>query len=629
MSFWATWCVPCRREMPHLEKLHQEFGDQGLTIIGVNTDPPGTTSKIKPYIKRYQISYTTLLDPDNNVLDKYNPTRELPYAVLIDRTGNVVQVFPGYRTGDEEVLREKIVDCSDRAATPAGPVRPSRRGLVVAAILVLAGSASAQDNDPAPAKTYRIFGQLTTLFERNLTGPEPTQPDRLQYTKFKQLASFNIEWKKISIGVQAEYLEWSVLEENRDRFDFDRLREGLELRRYFIDYQIGSVLRPARHHLRLFRPRPDTLCSEERGPPVRRAHPRRLRQTQPQTLRHLGSLGQGLRAGPTGAIRTRVRGRGHGRPDPRQASVGSLPRRLRGAGRARTALSSHGRRSPGHQRHRRGLVRRGRRQRDRRRFSISPPRSPRSTRPKASRVKEGYGRYFSAAAYIGPVSILGEYKDYYNFAYRYNLPPNAGRADEAYEHNDVKGPRLLVSADLFSTGTLLHASYASFNTHKEPTSPGGTAGDGQNEWYAGIEQTIGRVYFTGSYFDRDWVDREIDEKHTLADLHVTGRTIAARSSSGWTNASKSPSTSAWTPPAAFSPTPSPPGAPFPCATPGKSAADSTGKISGASRSSTSRNRASSSPFSAAATRAGSSAPAASAAQEPRFEGFKANFTWRF
>lgn len=110
VSFWATWCVPCRREMPHLQKLHEEFADQGLTMIGVNTDPPGTTSKIKPYIKRYKISYTTLLDPNNNVLDKYNPTRELPYAVLIDREGDVVQVFPGYRTGDEEVLREKIVE---------------------------------------------------------------------------------------------------------------------------------------------------------------------------------------------------------------------------------------------------------------------------------------------------------------------------------------------------------------------------------------------------------------------------------------------------------------------------------------------------------------------------------------
>jgi len=110
VTFWATWCVPCRREMPHLEELYKEFGDQGLTIIGVNTDPPGTTSKIKPYIRRYQISYTTLLDPNNNTLDKYNPTRELPYAVLVNPDGNVEQIFPGYRTGDEKILREKIIE---------------------------------------------------------------------------------------------------------------------------------------------------------------------------------------------------------------------------------------------------------------------------------------------------------------------------------------------------------------------------------------------------------------------------------------------------------------------------------------------------------------------------------------
>ena len=109
VSFWATWCVPCRREMPYLQALHEEFGDKGLTIIGVNTDPPGTTSKIKPFVKRYKIGYTTVLDPNNNVLDKYNPTRELPYAVLIDSDGNVHEIFPGYRKGDEIILRETVM----------------------------------------------------------------------------------------------------------------------------------------------------------------------------------------------------------------------------------------------------------------------------------------------------------------------------------------------------------------------------------------------------------------------------------------------------------------------------------------------------------------------------------------
>jgi thiol-disulfide isomerase/thioredoxin len=110
ISFWATWCVPCRREMPHLQKLHEDLADKGLTVIGINTDPPGTTSKIKPFVNRYKITYETLLDPNNNVLDKYNPTRELPYAVLVDRSGNVAEIFPGYRKGDEVLLREKIVE---------------------------------------------------------------------------------------------------------------------------------------------------------------------------------------------------------------------------------------------------------------------------------------------------------------------------------------------------------------------------------------------------------------------------------------------------------------------------------------------------------------------------------------
>jgi peroxiredoxin len=120
VTFWATWCVPCRREMPYLQQLHEDLADQGLTIIGVNTDPPGTTSKIKPYVKQYQISYLTVLDPNNNVLDKYNPTRELPYAVLIDRSGNVHEVFAGYRKGDEARLREKVLELLGGPAEEAG-----------------------------------------------------------------------------------------------------------------------------------------------------------------------------------------------------------------------------------------------------------------------------------------------------------------------------------------------------------------------------------------------------------------------------------------------------------------------------------------------------------------------------
>ncbi len=118
VNFWATWCVPCRRELPHLQQLSDELGDKGLLVVGVNTDSAQNTSKIKPYVKRQQVSFLTVLDPDNNVLDAYNPTRDLPYAVLIDQQGNIKKTYQGYRTGDEEFLKKDILDLLGHTETP-------------------------------------------------------------------------------------------------------------------------------------------------------------------------------------------------------------------------------------------------------------------------------------------------------------------------------------------------------------------------------------------------------------------------------------------------------------------------------------------------------------------------------
>ncbi len=114
IDFWATWCVPCRRELPQLQKIFKELGEEGFRVISINTDPPSNSSKIKPFVRRYHLSFPTLLDPDNRVLDQFNPTRELPYGVLIGSDGNIVRVFAGYRSGDEKELREKILRLLDQ-----------------------------------------------------------------------------------------------------------------------------------------------------------------------------------------------------------------------------------------------------------------------------------------------------------------------------------------------------------------------------------------------------------------------------------------------------------------------------------------------------------------------------------
>jgi hypothetical protein len=386
------------------------------------------------------------------------------------------------------------------------PVTPTKHIVVVAAILTLAVSASAQEGEPKPTKSYRIFGQLTSYLELNQSD------DRDDYTKFKQLASFNIEWSRITIGAQAEYLYYSD-PELADPLDLDRLRSGFELRRYYLDYQsdlfsgrLGTFFSSFGRGLTLYVQKNDALGFDE---PIHGA-------TARLSLKHLDLTVLG------GRVTEPLLQNQYNREFEDEVMGGRalfrLPLSFYVGGSAVKAkldrffpegtdeveiwsIEAGGNEIGG--------------------FLDLAGEISEIDKTEGNRFKEGYGRYFSAAFYIGPVSVLGEYKDYYNFTYRYNEPPNAGRANENYEHNDVKGPRLLVSADFWSIGSLFHASYASFNTHKTPTSPGGTLGDGQIEWYAGIEQTIGRVYFEASYFDRDWVDREIQEKHTLADFHHT------------------------------------------------------------------------------------------------------------
>lgn len=375
---------------------------------------------------------------------------------------------------------------------------PSRRLLAVAVAAVLAAPAATRADD-GDGKSYRIFGQLTSLVELNRSD------DRDDYTKFKQLVSFNVEWKRLTIGAQLEYLWWSD-QDAVDPLDLDHLRSGFEARKYYIDYQsdlfsgrLGTFFASFGRGLTLYVQKNDVLGFDE---PVHGA-------TGRLTTKHFDLTVLGGRVTePGNDFEDEVVG-GHALVRlPRDFYIGGSAVRSElernfpaGTDEIEVWSVEAGGTGIG------GFL-----------DLAAEVADIQKTEP--TRVRDGFGRYYSAAAYVGPVSILAEYKDYYNFAYRYNQPPNAGSANESYEHNDVKGPRLLVSADIFATGTLLHASIADFDTHRTPSSVGGAEGDGQLEWYAGIEQTVGRVYFEGTYFDRDWKQREITERHTVADLHV-------------------------------------------------------------------------------------------------------------
>ncbi len=88
LNVWATWCGPCRYEIPELEKLHSKYASRGFKVIGVSLDEGGA-GDVKQFVSDHKISYPIALDPDGKLATIFN-TSVIPTSVLVDRTGNIV-----------------------------------------------------------------------------------------------------------------------------------------------------------------------------------------------------------------------------------------------------------------------------------------------------------------------------------------------------------------------------------------------------------------------------------------------------------------------------------------------------------------------------------------------------------
>jgi peroxiredoxin/outer membrane lipoprotein-sorting protein len=98
LDFWATWCAPCRREMPHLQKLYSEYKDKGLVLLGVNQEHP---EQARNFMKQYKLTFPSLIDRGGVVTSTYG-VRGLPTVVVIDREGVITAHLLGLR-GEEEL----------------------------------------------------------------------------------------------------------------------------------------------------------------------------------------------------------------------------------------------------------------------------------------------------------------------------------------------------------------------------------------------------------------------------------------------------------------------------------------------------------------------------------------------
>jgi len=126
MSFWATWCGPCKEEMPHLQKMYAELESEGLTVLSISTDDARSASRVKPFIKKNGYSFPVLLDRDSTVISAYNPSKTLPFTVVVDRAGEVAKRHSGYNPGDEVELLEEVKALL--AASAEAPEAPADEG---------------------------------------------------------------------------------------------------------------------------------------------------------------------------------------------------------------------------------------------------------------------------------------------------------------------------------------------------------------------------------------------------------------------------------------------------------------------------------------------------------------------
>lgn len=97
LDFWATWCPPCRGEIPDFISLQKQYGPKGLQVVGVALDQEGADA-VKPFVKEHGINYPIGLDPESTVPPSYGGVRGIPTTFVIDKQGHIVKKYVGARS---------------------------------------------------------------------------------------------------------------------------------------------------------------------------------------------------------------------------------------------------------------------------------------------------------------------------------------------------------------------------------------------------------------------------------------------------------------------------------------------------------------------------------------------------
>ena len=105
INFWASWCGPCRQEMPLLNALHNKYEPLGFTVLGVNVEE--NSADARGFLGNTPVDFPVLLDNKNQVSKMYDVVA-MPTTVVVDRDGNMRYLHKGYKPGDEKKYRQVV-----------------------------------------------------------------------------------------------------------------------------------------------------------------------------------------------------------------------------------------------------------------------------------------------------------------------------------------------------------------------------------------------------------------------------------------------------------------------------------------------------------------------------------------
>jgi peroxiredoxin len=109
VDFWATYCQPCLIALPHLDELYRKYKGRGFVVLAVAIDEAALGSRVRVEASKLRLSFPVLLDPETEVVARYNPKSTAPYSVLVGRDGRILSRREGYTVAERSALEAEVL----------------------------------------------------------------------------------------------------------------------------------------------------------------------------------------------------------------------------------------------------------------------------------------------------------------------------------------------------------------------------------------------------------------------------------------------------------------------------------------------------------------------------------------